>query len=269
MKGRLFNILSALSLLLFVTEAAYLLLLRLASSFLPDFHNIWDVPETWRLALYLLLLAAIMPAMWLNSHVLHVEKRSFNSLSALSLLICIGLIAMWARSYIVSEHIANAVSSGPAWVIRSSGGIIYFDHRSYWVYAPGWTWGRRMAIGTGGVDHEYMRPNGGFRLLGFGAFSGTNYSWPAFRYPGVTPPTNMNDLRWWKDNYSAVSIPYWPLVLISGILPCRRLRSRVSAYRRNRRIAAGLCPTCGYDLRASKERCPECGTAVVVSEGKA
>lgn len=67
----------------------------------------------------------------------------------------------------------------------------------------------------------------------------------------------------WEETKPAgeeLRIPAWFPLLLSGILPgCWLLALR---RRRNRR-ALGQCLLCGYDLRASKDRCPECGTAIV------
>jgi predicted RNA-binding Zn-ribbon protein involved in translation (DUF1610 family) len=45
-----------------------------------------------------------------------------------------------------------------------------------------------------------------------------------------------------------------PVGVARGIHDHRRLRAES-------RAARGLCPRCGYDLRASPLRCPECGRA--------
>ena len=52
------------------------------------------------------------------------------------------------------------------------------------------------------------------------------------------------------------SVPYWPFVVLGGALGWwigRRPRLL------RRRIKAGLCVACGYDVRATPDRCPECG----------
>ena len=52
--------------------------------------------------------------------------------------------------------------------------------------------------------------------------------------------------------------PQWPVVLFLGVQPAARL---VMSRRRWRRERDRHCPSCGYDLRATPGRCPECGTA--------
>jgi hypothetical protein len=56
---------------------------------------------------------------------------------------------------------------------------------------------------------------------------------------------------WW------IQLPLWlPLALVASVptwWAVRRIRQR-------RRVGIGLCRRCGYDLRATPDRCPECGS---------
>jgi hypothetical protein len=66
----------------------------------------------------------------------------------------------------------------------------------------------------------------------------------------------------WTAYESAIEVPHAALALVAAILPALWCRRIISARRRAWRIARGLCASCGYDLRSSHERCPECGSAI-------
>jgi hypothetical protein len=54
-----------------------------------------------------------------------------------------------------------------------------------------------------------------------------------------------------------LTLPYWLFVVTFAILP---LSYVVRVIRCRHRLREGLCEICGYDLRATPDRCPECGT---------
>jgi len=57
----------------------------------------------------------------------------------------------------------------------------------------------------------------------------------------------------------SLACPYWFIMLLTTILPLARL---ALGRRRARRLGMhpNLCRHCGYDCRATPDRCPECGT---------
>lgn len=59
-----------------------------------------------------------------------------------------------------------------------------------------------------------------------------------------------------------VVLPYWLLAILSVLALVLLAPGLLRGRRMRRRQRLGLCLRCGYDLRASVERCPECGAAI-------
>ena len=92
---------------------------------------------------------------------------------------------------------------------------------------------------------QSMEFDGGFSAAGPGE---TGFIWRSNPHP--------SGLDW------RVMIPTWTLLLLSIVPVAGWLDWRRARLARARRREAGLCVACGYDLRASKDRCPECGRPI-------
>lgn len=80
----------------------------------------------------------------------------------------------------------------------------------------------------------------------------TRDAWSA-RWQAIVPPRVV---------FAAVATLWaFPVARLVGRVRRRVMRSR-------RRAAAGLCVACGYDLRGSPGRCPECGHAAAPAGGR-
>jgi hypothetical protein len=179
--------------------------------------------------------------------------------TSLSLLVCMAGIAAWAGSYWACEtlgwyanrwHGQHCDVQGYG-LSSDSGGLLIFCLRRDAHIRPGddeGEWFKRDNPDLYGFNHfshepagyPYMTDYAGQGRAGFGHFFGS--------------PQSPNPLMTYDDHF--VVFPAWLIVVVAAVLPARWLATSV---RRRRASRLGLCLRCGYDLRASGGRCPECG----------
>jgi hypothetical protein len=172
-----------------------------------------------------------------NPPVRRLARILLNAATVLSLLLCAASAALWVRSYRTVDDVSYVADGPPplpsvSYFANSVDGGITFDR--FVRTAPSPQTPGRIPTGFSARHGSVRRYRPPVNLLGFGADVRTGIF-------GV--------------QYEVV-VPYYAVVLITSVLPALGLWR----YVRRPRRAGGHCPKCGYDLRATPERCPECGT---------
>jgi len=172
-----------------------------------------------------------------------------NFVCAISLVCCIGCIAA-------------AMRSGSVWDRFNRDDLT--DLGSNWRRA--WT---RVDSSAGRIDFSMLRETRNNRQqLAYLQANSNAFYW-SVRRGSNSMPTNNRFLRFVgvfgqverkpESFFIRLVVPYWLLAGLFAIAPlvCWTVWSR---QRRLGRFGSGMCMACGYDLRATPEQCPECGT---------
>jgi hypothetical protein len=156
-----------------------------------------------------------------------MRRLLFHAMTALSLTLSIAVVVLWVRST------AWAYDN---WAIR---------------WTPSLSWSVHSEVGYLTISHPrtsgVRRPRIWF----------SHRSSPAL-LPVWWPPATLQFISF---NGWSVGLPMWMLLIPLGVLPACWC-ARWPGHARRRRIARKLCVKCGYDVRASRDKCPECGEPI-------
>jgi hypothetical protein len=172
-----------------------------------------------------------------------------NIATAVSLLIALLCVAAWVRGYWVCDNIIWLTRFGYLAGEFQTGQVIASQERPSWMAAPVANRHYTSAPESPATWTTRRKPS---LSLGEKAF----FSMPGLLY------VHTDNWEYNGDDRRQIVLSWWLPILIFSLLPSRWLFQLGFSIRRWRRQRKGLCRQCGYDLRASKEKCPECGTPV-------
>ena len=178
-----------------------------------------------------------------------MKRRVLPALALLSLLMFAATCVVWARSYFVRDIVGFGRAGGDCHLAQSILGRVHL-----------------LSTLGGGCEGGVTRSSD--RLVKHAMWNGGMSSYPqqirwrlgcaveTYSIPHLTMgggfPTTF------ATRHRLVVVPYaYPAVLFA-VAPAA---CAIRRWRASRRARTGLCLTCGYDLRASPDRCPECGVA--------
>jgi len=163
-----------------------------------------------------------------------MKRRLLNLLTVLSLLLCVAVVVLGVRSYWVSDAVDWGIADCRAGVGSLRGWISAATVQ----VAPD----RLASVPRGAlVSREPGASAAGHAMK-------ASWSWSVVQAVRFTAPgLRVFDVR----------VPHAYVAAALAVLPAARLLARRTLARRR---LLGLCPACGYDLRATPGRCPECGT---------
>jgi hypothetical protein len=188
-------------------------------------------------------------------------RRLFAVATLLSLGILIAFAAAWIDSYFTGNWTSTS-ARGSGFNCEAYRGriFVYNWNLTPWTGVSGEKVGMLRQGNMVGIVHQVSTTNPGQP----GGLAYSTETWTLD--PGAISTWPMQEsfatLRLQSTGTSNVRIEFtsvscWLGCLLAEILPAMWLAIQI---RRRRRKTIGLCPVCGYDLRASPDRCPECGT---------
>lgn len=172
---------------------------------------------------------------------------------------------LWRRSYACADGLNYRTHTDILWSLRIQWGAVVLERidESTSVNRP------RMPQG---LWYEALDPAPDTTRWGWSydpdarrgtlGFIWTRGTYMQLQAPDLSQPVGPPDnalLTWWE-KAEGWAVPMWFIAALCSGLLALQLPAIAAALRQRRRMQAGHCPHCGYDLRASPSRCPECGT---------